>query len=89
MAHAVADALASIADLIRGGLPVPIAIRPRDSDRVTVQPKAADLGDWLVALEVVWPQWDVTGEWAHASWPDGTFADKPFAIEACRKVERA
>jgi hypothetical protein len=87
--NATADALATIADLVRHGLPVPIAIRPRDSDRVTVQPKAADLGDWLVSLEVAWPQWDVTGEYAHARWPDGTFGNKSFALEACRKVEQA
>jgi hypothetical protein len=87
--NATADALATIADLVRHGIPVPMAIRPRDSDRVTVQPKGDDLGPWLTLLEVPWPVWDVTGEYAHARWPDGTFSDKPFALEACRKVERA
>jgi hypothetical protein len=89
MAHDAADALASIADLIRGGLPVPLAIRPRDSDRVTVQPRATVLGPWLTVMEVPWPDWDVTDEYAHARWPDGTFSDKAFALEACRRVVTA
>jgi hypothetical protein len=84
---APADALASIAELIRAGLPTPIGIViSQSSGRVTIQPDADDLGPWITLLEVDWPTWDVVDGYAHAVWPDGTFAGKPFVVQACRAV---
>lgn len=81
-----ADALASIADLIRGGMAAPIAISIGRSGVVNIQPHADDLDAWITLMELDWPMWDVRGEHAHARWSDETFASLPFSLSACRRL---
>ena len=89
-----ADAIAAVAELIRSGMPVPMGIVPRPHG-VEIQPLVEDLPRWIALLDLPAPDWvslplphgwGNTGDYLHAEWPDGTFADKPVSLVACRRV---
>lgn len=81
---ATADALESVAELIRSGLPTPDSISLGGTQpRLWV--RAKDLTPWLVALDVVEPGWcDVGGDLdlLVTQFPHGAFDRSPVEVMA-------
>lgn len=84
---AAADVLASLAELIRSGMPAPIAVSLSFKPYVTVH--QSDLNLWVALLELPQPHWVTTGTTEQARWLSGTFDDKPFELGACRLAAKA
>lgn len=82
-----AQTLRAIAGLMEDGCPKPLAITLLSHGRPSrVQVSSEALSDWLMALDLVEPEWhaDMVEErpvlWV-AKWPAGTFDDLPFVLD--------
>jgi hypothetical protein len=85
--NAKADVLASVAALIRSGLPAPITVSLAFRPYVTVHD--SDLPRWVALMELPPPTWERVAGVEHARWPTGTFTDAPFELGACRLSAKA
>jgi hypothetical protein len=82
------DVLHNLANHVHHGCPVPEAIY-LNGNMVQVSITEDGLTDWLIALELPLPTWDLPGPWSHyqvAQWDESAFDALPFTIDSVRRI---
>lgn len=82
------DVLHNLANHVHHGLPAPTSI-DLDGPLTVVTVHEDALADWLIALELPLPAWDLPGDWSRyqvAQWDDTAFDALPFRLDCVRKI---